>query len=83
MKEKLENLMAALHEARVEHDNAEDILEDHSHHDPAIVCLWEVLSANTELLVAIAEVLHAHVDYHHDMHGHNPKMVQPPQRTAM
>lgn len=77
MKQKLEAMMAALHEARIDHDHAEDILEDHSHHDPAIVCLWEVLSANTELLIAMAEVLH----HHHSATVHAPQM--PAQRSAM
>lgn len=73
MKHLLENLRKELDCCETEHDQACGALECHSHDDPAMVHMWRVQSANTELLVALAEAVLHHLEMHHGhTGGHMP-----------
>ncbi|MFX2611665.1 hypothetical protein [Enterobacter mori] len=53
--------MTAMHQCREVHNKAEESLQCEDHDDPVIVELWNVVSAQNELLCALAECLHSHL----------------------
>lgn len=65
MKHLLEKLKKEVDDCEEDHDKACGALSSHVHYDPAMVHMWQVMSANTELLVALAEAMHRHLEMHH------------------
>ena len=56
IKHHLDNLTVKLSECQKIHSDGLSVLSEVEHDDPAIVHIWQVLSANTELLCSMAAV---------------------------
>ena len=75
MKHHLEKLTAKPDACHKTHSEALNVLSEVEHDDPAIVQIWQVLSANTELLCAVAACLHHHLAESHQSGDGMRKMV--------
>lgn len=82
MKKHLEKLEEELHACREIHLDAVEMLDDIEHPDPAVVHMWNVMSANTALLCVIAEALHHHLTVTHAQAPAQTHVVDP-RRTSI
>lgn len=82
MKKHLEKLEEELLACREIHQDAVETLEGTEHPDPAIVHMWNVLSADTALLCVIAETLHHHLTVTHAQAPAQTHVVDP-RRTSI
>lgn len=72
MKHLLAKLRKEHEDCEEEHDRACGALDCYLHDDVAMVHMWRVQSANTELLLALSEAVLHHLEMHHGGSGTMP-----------